>query len=244
MGLSAVQISAMNRPIQQELNTYCPCCNKPAHIIKELPCEHPICSECNERTNFDNKNLGLPGICQSCGFIYLTGDVISFHGRQVNKEAFSPALIRVSTKETAVSFVSGLIVLAAVRQLDNSPRGQVPQVLALATSMICFETYFKFQKMNKVLTHAKIIAPDAPLLSSIMEKRINAFKLKFGMYSLAKTLILPATIGIGVAVANYKKDFIKNHETKLLFTYLGAYVLSDIMLDKWGSNYESIPKLK
>lgn len=245
IGSFANQMSAMQAPVQQQLSAFCIGCNKVSSELRNLPCEHPICKSCNEQIIDDNTNLGLPGICASCNYVYLTGQVISnLQGHQLNKATFDPVLSNATVKERVLTVLGGIAGVACCEYIDMNPSLMRLCFVGSLASMPLLAGYFKFKKLDIALQAAKNIAQPAPHLSSVIEKRVKAFKTKFGIYALGNALIMPMTIGMGMTIAKLNKNLLENHATAFLNLGLGLHFAGLIALDIWGSKYESIPKIK
>lgn len=244
-------LSIQVAPMQSENQTTagaCVQCNKFNQQVQNLPCDHPICLACNEKVNDDNANLGLPGICKMCRFIYKTGDVITDgNGNEINKNFFNPALEIPMTEGLAVAWPLGCALGAVV---GNHMWGNTKSVMlcGLASGGITsafWNHLVKVKIIQKSLTIAEGLKQQAPILSNVMKKRLKLFQKKHFIYSCIAAL--PSS-GVYYLLSNKMAQQARNRDS-------GGYLLNGsiiaaslilpmIAVDVWGNRYDSIPKLK
>lgn len=244
-GLTA-PVSAMQMPkAQQWLVGICIGCNKTKEILKNLPCEHPVCQKCDELISDDYNNLSITSKCPCCEAIYQHGD--GFLGSQepvYNKALFDPALTPISNKVGLFSIATGGI--CCLTALITNPPLNVKNTTYIMGSLALIpliNVCFKFKNIHETLQYATCFAQSSPHLSKIIEKRTKAFRAKYGLYSLAIASMPFIFLEPywGKAMISFKAPILS---AGVLIGFGGLYGAILRELDDWGSAYKNIPKIK
>lgn len=213
----------------------CISCNKFAQQVKNLPCAHPVCQNCDEQINDDYNNLGYGSFCPSCEAVINQGTVLSdFQGNPIpNEILFEPMLAR-------SSFLQKVLLMMLPFAGDDfesmflSTKGTRWAGFMVGLSMQpLLRVFCKSQDIKLALTKTQNINNLPLQITQIMARRAKAFQIKYFFYSCAASAV-PLT-----AFACWNDG---SKWSGLRIT--AASCIADYLLEEWGAKYENIPKLK
>ena len=242
-----VQAVAMQLP-NERIETCVQCNNFNVHV-QSLQCDHTICVPCMSKINDENANLGIPGICKVCQFIYKTGSVVTDNkGQPINKLLFNPALkipssVHIPLMGALTSLVGYKIGSCIWGNTTNAAR--LTGVTSGVLSTFFYNHLAKRAIIYESLKAARKLKHQAPVLSRVMELRLKLFEKKHLLYSCVA--VVPS-IALFYFISHRMQKQMQNNDTvgfgKNARTIVGSMILPVLALDMWGSRYDSIPKLK